>query len=382
MTGVILRQIAHKMLHIQKFLHDSTTFNGGDIDAALQHLKDHYFIDIKQSTRFPHLYLFKYNQIESPMAEPLVQECRGLILDALHNWAVVSMPYTKFWNYGESLAAPIHWESATVWEKLDGSLITLYFYGGSWHISTSGTPDANCQVGDSNWTFEDLFIEAASHTGMSWAELDPNYCYMFELCTPYNRVVVQHGKSRVYLHGARNITTLQEEWPERFAEALKVPTPRRYELGDAESCLAAAKKLQPLENEGYVVCDARFNRIKIKSPAYIALHHAKDSMLSRRRMALIIRDGETSEFELALSSFPELANDFYEIRDNYEALVTGAEMAYDALKNIEDQKEFALAAKQTGVESILFAMRKRSCSPQTFLKSLHEPAYLRIIGVK
>jgi hypothetical protein len=106
-----------------------------------------------------------------------VHECRGIILDANDNWNIVCYPYKKFFNYGEpnaginslnirtrrvyfnyvsyhfrfsmffilllffSLVAEIDWNSAVVTEKLDGSLVTLYWYQNGWQVSSTGTPD-------------------------------------------------------------------------------------------------------------------------------------------------------------------------------------------------------------------------------------------------
>lgn len=61
------------------------------------------------------------------MKEPIVQECRGLILDEAEGWRVVCMPYKKFFNFGEDCCADIDWSTAKVQEKLDGSLISLYW---------------------------------------------------------------------------------------------------------------------------------------------------------------------------------------------------------------------------------------------------------------
>lgn len=46
----------------------------------------------------------KYDQIESPMGNPLVQQCRGMVVD-LETCEVVAWPYDKFWNLGEARAA-------------------------------------------------------------------------------------------------------------------------------------------------------------------------------------------------------------------------------------------------------------------------------------
>jgi hypothetical protein len=50
----------------------------------------------------------KYNQIESPMHEPIVQECRGMVVH-VPTGTILAHPYNKFWNHGEALAAPIDW---------------------------------------------------------------------------------------------------------------------------------------------------------------------------------------------------------------------------------------------------------------------------------
>ena len=48
-----------------------------------------------------------------------------------------------------------------------------------------------------------------------------------------------------------------------------------------------AKALPQIE-EGYIVCDANHNRIKVKNPAYVALHHLK-SKLCKEELFTVIR---------------------------------------------------------------------------------------------
>src|ERR1019366_8453836 len=106
-----------------------------DLEAA-------YGIKSNRHRAFPHLVMLKYSQINSPMNEPIVQQCRGIILDESNDWAVVSYPFDKFFNYGEPNAAKIDWANTRVLEKLDGSLMTLYWYADQWRVASSGTPDA------------------------------------------------------------------------------------------------------------------------------------------------------------------------------------------------------------------------------------------------
>lgn len=147
------------MMQVQKFLRE-----GGTLSALLNTRA----IKANRSAVHPSLVLLKYNQIDSPMADPIVQECRGVILDESDDWRVVSRSFSKFFNAEEVHAAPIDWSTAVVQEKLDGSLCVLYFHAGKWRVQTSGHPDAAGQVGGEPFTFADLFwktlIRASART--------------------------------------------------------------------------------------------------------------------------------------------------------------------------------------------------------------------------
>ena len=114
------------MLEIQKFLQT----------ALPEELTVQLGIKVKRHPKYPELYHFSYDQIESPKEHPIVHECRGLILNSQDNWKVVAYPFKRFANYGEGWAAPIDWSSARVQEKVDGSMIVLWYYQGEWNCST------------------------------------------------------------------------------------------------------------------------------------------------------------------------------------------------------------------------------------------------------
>ena len=52
------------------------------------------------------LVCLKYSQIDSDFNEPLVRECRGIILEK-DTWKIVCYPFKKFFNYGEAYADEI-----------------------------------------------------------------------------------------------------------------------------------------------------------------------------------------------------------------------------------------------------------------------------------
>lgn len=60
---------------------------------------------------------------------------------------IVCYPFSKFFNAGEHHAANLEWPTAVFTEKLDGSLIKLYFLeaDGQWVVATNNTIDARYQ---------------------------------------------------------------------------------------------------------------------------------------------------------------------------------------------------------------------------------------------
>lgn len=345
---------------------------------GLERLVANHAIKAVRHATVPNLVLFKYD-IGADFSDPVTQECRGLILDSEDDWRVVAFPYRKFHNHGEGHAAEIDWSTARVYEKLDGSLITLYHYDREWHVSTSGCPDGSNRVNDADLTFAELFWDCFPESTID--KLNPDHCYMFELCAPENRVVVPHKDRRIYLHGARDLVT--EDYDEfdvaGAAHVLNVDTPKWFDLSSLESVVTAAGQLEPLQQEGYVVVDGNFNRIKVKSPAYVAIHHAKDKLGSRRQIADIIRKGEHSE---ALAHFPELQHVFTDVKARYDRIIDDTELVWKTIKDVQDRKLFASMATKHGFSGILFHMKDgKTTGPQRALADMSQAAYERLLGI-
>ena len=321
---------------------------------ALEVLETKYAIHVKRHTKYSNLILLKYNQIESPLGVKLVQQCRGIILDEANNWNVVSFPYTKFFNYGEGHAAEIDWSAARVYEKVDGSLMVLYYYDGHWEVSSSGLPDASGDMMGTTTTFADLFWQVWKELEYKLDSADKNVCYMFELATPFNRIVVQHKENKIVLHGARRLSDFRELNPVVEAHNNGWECVKTYPLGSWDEIVAAAKDLNPMQNEGYVVCDStNYNRVKVKGPQYVAVAHMRDGFTTRR-MLEIIRTNENQEF---LSYFPEYKDLYHDIKAKYEFLVGKIEGFYEAIKHIDERKQFALLATTQKFSGTLFGLK-------------------------
>lgn len=321
--------------------------------GTLSQLQERYAISHRRHLQYPNLVLLKYSQIDSPMSELIVQQARGIILDESDNWRIVARGFDKFFNYGEGHAADIDWTTAKVQEKYDGSLIQVYEYNNCWNISTTGSPDASGFVSATkDLTFEDLFLHTYEAIGGALPKITPeniNTTYLFELMTPYNQVVVPHGEGKLVLLAARNRVTGQ------FINAYlpRIPNVREYPLTTINEILESFKTIDGLKQEGYVVVDASGNRLKVKHPQYVAMHHLRNNM-GPKWLAKVILTGESPEF---LSVFSEYGAQLEEIKGRYLSLISDIETAYSKNKDLESQKDFALAVKGFPYANTLFALR-------------------------
>ena len=330
-----------EQLNVIKFLKEN----------SLESLQEKFAIRATRHQEFPNLISLKYSQIDSPRAHPIVVECRGIVVDEDDDWNVVSFPYKRFFNHGEDSAAKIDWNTARVYEKLDGSLMTLYYYDHAWRIASSGTPDASGQVMGFDKTFAELFWETWRLQGYEFPD-DKNACYMFELMTPLNKVVVNHKESMLVLHGVRCLTSLKEQDPFFVARYNEWECAHTHYLSSWEDVVEAANAIKPAEGEGFVVCDSNYNRVKVKSIAYVALSHLRDNFTARRFLD-IIRINESNEF---LAHFPEFKDLYYDIHSRYSYLVGTIEGFYSAVKDIDDHKKFASTVKDQKFAGALFSL--------------------------
>lgn len=326
--------------------------------AIINHIKEHGLARTLQvfklkSRIYDKKMLLKYDQINSSMGELEVQECRGIVLEK-DTLKVMSMPFTKFFNAAEGHAATIDWDTARVLEKCDGSMIQLYYdwHKDEWFAGTTGTAEGEGEVNNKmGTTFNSLFWDTmAKYEGFDKNKLEKEICYIFELTTPYNIVVKPHGESSVTLLAARNMVTL-EEWSFHvlgvLAEKLGVPLVKSYDL-NATNVGHLLKTFEEMiwHDEGYVVVDDKFNRIKVKNPAYVAVHHLK-SKTAEHNIIGVVKTNEVDEFA---STFPERREELYALKENYDKLVVRLEEGWEELKtrkpkNItpKEKKKFAMA---------------------------------------
>lgn len=225
------------------------------------------------------LAIFSYN-IECDFRDPIVQEARGIIIDH-EKMEVVCWPFRKFGNYTECYADPIDWNNAVVLEKVDGSIIKLWYNKITevWQFSTNGVINAENATTDafSNIAYGALIRQAVNYKDIPFDKLDKDSTYIFELVSPQTRVVVKYDETALYHLGTRSNITGEER-----NEDIGIKKPKSYKISSLEDCIKAAIELNKgcesddeIANEGFVVVDKNWNRVKVKSPDYIMMHRLK-----------------------------------------------------------------------------------------------------------
>ena len=217
------------------------------------------------------LAIFNYG-FEADFFNPIVQEARGIIID-LNDLGIVCWPFRKFANSDEAYADTIDWNNCQVEDKIDGSIVKLYYYDNQWRWATNGCVNAfETAAGDTGKSFGQIIKSAVNYDEIEFNNLYEDYTYMFELVSPETQVVIHYPVTKLYHIGTRS----NKDGTEHYT-SIGIEHPMVYSIHTLQDCIEAAKSLNTGSNvkkEGCVVIDRNWHRVKIKSPEYLQLHHA------------------------------------------------------------------------------------------------------------
>ena len=307
--------------------------------------------------------LLKYNQLGSDFSIPIVRECRGAIFwqNEDGKYECVCRAFDKFGNYGESYVPEIDWEHVTVEEKVDGSLIKVWYHNGMWHVSTNGSIDAyKCDVNDLDVTFGSLFNEAVRCDNLDdfFATLDRYSTYMFELVSPQSRVTIFYPETKLYYLGQRRMLYCMEEFKEYdplWAKKFGILYPKTYNLNSLEDCLGHVNAMTK-DEEGFVIKDWESNRMKLKSPEYLlAFHLNNNGAITTKRIVRMIKNNMIDDFMAYCSAYRDKAQ---KVVDKINSIADTLEHDWQHVRNVAedgDRKEFARVAAKYMSKDYLFA---------------------------
>lgn len=299
------------------------------------------------------LIVLNYSLINSDKRSPLVRECRSLVLDSDFN--LVSRAFDRFLNYEEEKPdAPI--SEMVAYEKIDGSLVVVFWYAGKWMYRTRSVISPQQKVNGWDVTWSEL-IEQTIMSKMVDEAPTLECSYVFELTAPENRVVMRYAKREAYLLAIRhNETGAYVSGEGRFGRGVTPwPRPRMFTFDSYEACKEASGHLPDL-GEGYVMYSREGAPVcKVKNPAYVAAHHLKGEGFTKARGIELVATGEVVEY---LALFPEDAKLFEPIQDAWSRLHVETARLWSLNRGLEFQKDFAMAVKDAPVSGLVFSMRQ------------------------
>ena len=334
-------------MQVQKFLREH----------GLDKLESEFAIKVKKYDEG--LIVLNYNQIDSPKSHPIVVECRALILD--HDFNVVSRSFDRFFNLGEVPESQSHIDmgQAVLHEKVDGSLIRIYFWNDKWRIATRGMAFAESSMNGFDTTFRDLVLKALALTEEEFQyecdhTLNMGVTYICEITSVENRCVKAYTGYTLHYLAARDNETFEFLDATEQAKLLGMRIPEKLSFASIDDCKEMVNNLKNLD-EGYVLYQDGVPVCKIKSPAYCAVHLLRGEGLNPKRISELVLTNEQEEY---LSYFPEDRSFIQPYMDKLANLLYDLTSAYAEHHKVESQKDFAIGIKNVKGNGVLFTARK------------------------
>lgn len=289
---------------------------------------------------------------------PVTTTCRGLIVEA-DTGRVVALPFPKIFvtgmhGTGHDFAPPLPTsEPFEVYEKADGSLAIVHFYGGTWRAASKGSFISD----QAQWA--QAVLDRSDLSG-----LDTRLTYLAEAIYPDNRIVVDYGtrEDLVLLAAFRPADGTEVPLDVAAAHWKPIgPAVRTWGLHD-DICILEKRatdsvdmygdKVTGMQEEGYIVRYASGRRAKIKLAAYLTLHKLYTGT-NERTVWEALASGQDlgSLFDRVPDEFRDWVEQVAErLRQQHAALRVRAMDAYarveDSLPEGFSRREFALAVQQ------------------------------------
>jgi hypothetical protein len=254
---------------------------------------------------------------------------------------IIARPIKKFFNLEEHPPGEIPDEPFEVYDKIDGSLGILYWAGDVPAIATRGSFISN----QARHATEVLNTRYA-HT---FAQLDKNATYLFEIVYPENRIVVDYGLTDdlVLLAIIDNITG--QDLP---LQHIGFQVVKRY---DAINEFGGLKALETENKEGFVIRFKSGLRVKVKFAEYLRIHRIVTDVSN---ITVWEHLAEGRPFENLLERVPD---EFYEwVKNTRDGLISQFNSilmdSQSVFKPLDTRKETAVYFQTQQYPSLLFAM--------------------------
>lgn len=264
-------------------------------------------VDVAHHEKFPlSLYTYGRKAVHENVWDGVTSKCRGIIVNDITG-EIVSRPFEKFHNYGSEQVADndtfeflMHRNvQPTIWEKMDGFLVTVYWWDGIPYAASKGS-------------FHSIHAKwaTAEIRRLSIHKCPKNHTLVFEGLHPDLRIVVDYGKRRkLVLLACVNNETGAELPPQKLDQLgveIGVKIPRSWDMTLAEAT-SLSRAESTVGEEGYVATWYRPGatpfRLKIKFIDYLRLHRIITGV-SPKRIWECLAEGRKDELNEYLNGTP------------------------------------------------------------------------------
>lgn len=225
-----------------------------------------------KATSHPSLPIAIYNYTSDITGwDPLTLASRALVVEP-QTGRIVSRSFSKLFNHLEPLAyKPTGDEEAiVVEEKLDGSIISVFWYRGGWH-AISKSQFTGPYVDLANKILNQRYRGARE-------QLNKDKTYVFKMLNPNIPIGVKYAESDMVL---LSIISKDGQEPPFDYDWSNFPFTRPRILDARIADLNVLRKMNPANEEGFVVkfyprsFPLRPQRVKVKFDSYLSLIQAK-----------------------------------------------------------------------------------------------------------
>ena len=196
----------------------------------------------------------------------VISKCRGIVVDR-RTGEIVARPFEKFHNYGSPQAEGTLFDARvqpTVWEKMDGFMVTAFKYEGVWHAASKSSFHSI----HAKWATAELRKHAN--------DFPEGWTPVFEGLHPDLRIVVNYGDRKELVL----LTLINNETGEEMMPAKLRSLSGDYNTPDQHLITLAEAKEHTLDDvkndEGYVLTWYQDGkppvRLKMKYVEYLRLH--------------------------------------------------------------------------------------------------------------
>lgn len=296
---------------------------------------------------------------------------RGLVIDADGN--ILARPFKKFKNFEEYSDEEIPMNKKfEVFEKMDGSLIILFYYAGEeeWIVASRGS------------FISEQAVEARKMFNVNtFKNLCKKCTYLFEVIYPENRIVVDYGNrrelvllTRIHTHDASEYS--YDKLVKFYSKHFKIVP--KLEINSFEELLKY-RDLNKDNEEGVVVRFENGFRMKIKFEEYVRLHAIVTNVSNLTIWEHLMNGYDFDElvdrvpdefYSWVRKTIKQLKGEFKEIE--LEAYKTFFNIYY--VNGFVERKEFAEYAKKSPYRAILFKLYDKRNYDSIIWKSIR-PTY-------